>query len=1225
MSERDIFIAARTKTNPSSQAVFLDEACAGDVAVRQRVERLLRADGEHDSLVDEPAVELSDVDQTVTGAFDSSLVVGANADRRDDKEWLHMLSASSRPDSLGRIGHYEVLEFLGTGGFSIVLRALDTNLNRMVAVKLLAPQLASSASSRQRFLREARSAAAVRHENVVQVYAVEEQPLPYLVMEFVPGETLQQRLDRIGRLPMPDVIEIGRQIAEGLAAAHATGLIHRDVKPANVFLEQATGEPGGVSPRTSDFTQNTAEQVRGLTPAGSPSTLAVKLLDFGLARAVDDVSITQSGMIIGTPLYMSPEQARSESLDHRTDLFSLGSVLYAMTTGRSPFRADNTLATLKRVSEETPQPIQELVPGTPRWLCDLITKLLAKNPTERIPSAREVAELLVRCEQWDIATVLEASPVAELVNPVAELARVRTTEGEVADLNRPGTEVWRLRLRRVRVTVAALMGMIALVAIVLSLPTPNGEVIVEIPNDVPADVRKQIKIEVGGDGNLRVANEANGWAIGVKEGKYDVQLSGGGDRVQIDRNQVAVTRGKKTIVTVTLKPDNVGNINSTADAPPPAIAPFDADQAKQHQAAWAKHLDVPIEYTNSIGMKFVLIPPGEFTMGSPPAEIEAHLKEVSDAKNQPAYYFKQWQERIQSAAPQHKVVLTQPIYLGITEVTQKQYETIMGTNPAHFSATGAGKEAVANLDTQNHPVEMVTWNDAAEFCARLSESEKRKPSYFRVADAVTPLAGNGYRLPTEAEWEFACRAGTTTKFWNGDSDEDRIEVGWTSHSSGSRPHAVGELRANPFGLFDVHGNLFEWVEDAWDPKYYAQFSEQAAINPAVPNPARRPCVIRGGSWGDPANLCRASTRHAYHPLHSFGGLGFRVSLPVDAVKESLTPNRKPTDNASADAYLWPADAPSPAIAPFDAGQAKAHQEAWSKHLDVPVEYSNSIGMKFVLIPPGEFLMGSTSAEIDEAHRIANYTKMWQQHIQCEAPRHKVILTQPMYLGAHEVTQKNYTAVMGTNPSQFSSTGLGKELVANLDTQNHPVEMVNWNDATEFCAALSRKENLKPFSSRESETAASLIGTGYRLPTEAEWEFACRAGSTTAFWIGERDEDLVRAAWIDTNSGERTHAVGERQRNPLGLFDIHGNVWEWVHDGWYPTFYNQFADRPAINPTAPATGSLCVIRGGDSTSPATFGRSTFRGVFNPSTPQHTIGFRVSLTVAAVKASLQREPR
>ena len=833
MSERDIFIAARTKTNPSSQAVFLDEACAGDVAVRQRVERLLRADGEHDSLVDEPAVELSDVDQTVTSAFDSSLVVGLTSDRRDDKEWLHMLSASSRPDSLGRIGHYEVLEFLGTGGFSIVLRALDTNLNRMVAVKLLAPHLAAAVSSRQRFLREARSAAAVRHENVVQVYAVEEQPLPYLVMEFVPGETLQQRLDRIGRLPVPDVIEVGRQIAEGLAAAHATGLIHRDVKPANVFLEQATGEPGGVSPRTSDFTQNTAEQVRGLKPSGSPSTLAVKLLDFGLARAVDDVSITQSGMIIGTPLYMSPEQARSESLDHRTDLFSLGSVLYAMTTGRSPFRADNTLATLKRVSEETPQPIQELVPGTPRWLCDLITKLLAKNPTERIPSAREVAELLVRCEQWDIATVVEASPVAELVNPVAELvnpvaelARVRTTETEAVNQDRHGTEVWRLRLRRVRVTVAALMGMIALVAIVLSLPTPNGEVIVEIPNDVPADVRKQIKIEVGGDGNLRVANEANGWVIGVKEGQYDVQLSGGGDRVQIDRNQVAVTRGKKTIVTVTLKPDNVGNINSTADAPPPAIAPFDAAQARQHQAAWAKHLGVPVEYTNSIGMKFRLIPPGEFLMGSTPEEIEEGLKAAGENPT--------WRRYLRSEGPRHKVSLTQPIFLGVHEVTQRQYMQVMGMNPSEFAPTGARKESVVGLDTTHHPVEMVSWNDAAEFCAKLSLQEKLKANYLRTGETVSPLEGNGYRLPSEAEWEFACRGGTTTKYWNGNNDQDLPQVAWFGAGDGVLTRAVGELKANPLGLFDVHGNVWEWTQDEWEPTYYEQFQAKTAIDPVAP-------------------------------------------------------------------------------------------------------------------------------------------------------------------------------------------------------------------------------------------------------------------------------------------------------------------------------------------------------------------------------------------------------
>src|SRR4029077_11179695 len=147
------------------------------------------------------------------------------------------LAPPRRPDSLGRIGHYEVLEVLGRGGFGIVFRAFDDALQRVVAVKVLAPQMAATSPARKRFLREARASAQVRHENVVQVYAVEEKPLPYLVMEFIPGETLQQRLDRVGPLEVPELLSIGRQIAEGLAAAHATGLIHRDIKPGNVIIE----------------------------------------------------------------------------------------------------------------------------------------------------------------------------------------------------------------------------------------------------------------------------------------------------------------------------------------------------------------------------------------------------------------------------------------------------------------------------------------------------------------------------------------------------------------------------------------------------------------------------------------------------------------------------------------------------------------------------------------------------------------------------------------------------------------------------------------------------------------------------------------------------------------------------------------------------------------------------------------------------------------------------
>jgi serine/threonine protein kinase len=365
MSERDIFLAAREYPDPVARAAFLDQACAGAPDLRRRVERLLRADAGTDSLLDVPAAGRPATDRSAFHANTTTPAVDETLGKSSEPA-LHFLGPAGRPDSLGRLGHYEVLEVLGRGGFGIVMRAYDETLQRVVAIKVLSPPLAVTSPARQRFLREARSAAAVRHENVVQVYAVEELPLPYLVMELIPGETLQQRLDRIGPLEVAEVLRIGRQIAEGLAAAHATGLIHRDIKPANVLVERRPHAP-------------------------------VKLTDFGLARAADDASITQSGLVVGTPLYMSPEQAQGEPLDHRSDLFSLGSVLYAMTTGRAPFRAANTLAVMRRVAEDTPRPIPDLIPEAPPWLCQLIGRLHAKDREARFQSAQEVADLLGRC------------------------------------------------------------------------------------------------------------------------------------------------------------------------------------------------------------------------------------------------------------------------------------------------------------------------------------------------------------------------------------------------------------------------------------------------------------------------------------------------------------------------------------------------------------------------------------------------------------------------------------------------------------------------------------------------------------------------------------------------------------------------------------------------------------------------------------------------------------
>jgi len=375
-----VFLAALEAEDLIHQAAILDRECASDTEMRQSVEALLSAHRGATTILEGATAIPMETASTLlanTMAFDPSddqtdpsvtnpkdQVTEPNGQKEDDEQpSLEFLQPSLKPGSLGRLGHNDVLEVLGKGGFGIVVRAFDESLHRVVAIKVLAPQLASTSPARKRFLREARASARVRHANVVQIYAVEEQPLPYLVMEYIPGKTLQQRLNECGPLDLPDILRIGAQIARGLAAAHEQGLIHRDIKPGNILLE-------------SGIEQN------------------VKITDFGLARAADDASLSQSGVIAGTPLYMAPEQAKGEPPDPRADLFSLGSVLYTMASGRPPFRADTPLAVLKRVAEDTPRPIRQIIPEVPQWLCDIISRLHAKNPADRFQSAAEVAALL---------------------------------------------------------------------------------------------------------------------------------------------------------------------------------------------------------------------------------------------------------------------------------------------------------------------------------------------------------------------------------------------------------------------------------------------------------------------------------------------------------------------------------------------------------------------------------------------------------------------------------------------------------------------------------------------------------------------------------------------------------------------------------------------------------------------------------------------------------------
>jgi eukaryotic-like serine/threonine-protein kinase len=379
-----IFSTALEKKTARERAAYLAQACGSDAVLRRQVERLLEAHPQAKSFLAQPAVDRrqysnDDAPENVTSAAPTlgsearprDLVPGIGMaetqsdERRENLDRiLSFLEPPKKPGSMGRLAHYDIQELLGSGGFGIVVKAFDEKLHRLVAIKLMSPLLAATSAPRKRFVREARATAAVRHENVIAIYAVEDQPIPYLVMEYIAGPTLQQKIDTTGPLDLLDVLKIGRQIAAGLAAAHAMGLIHRDIKPANVLMED------GVE--------------------------LVKITDFGLARAVDDASITQSGLIAGTPMYMAPEQAQGEPIDQRADLFSLGSVLYTMCSGRPPFRAANTIAVLKRVVEDTPRPIREIIAEVPEWLCELISRLHAKNPAKRSTSAQDVADLLAQ-------------------------------------------------------------------------------------------------------------------------------------------------------------------------------------------------------------------------------------------------------------------------------------------------------------------------------------------------------------------------------------------------------------------------------------------------------------------------------------------------------------------------------------------------------------------------------------------------------------------------------------------------------------------------------------------------------------------------------------------------------------------------------------------------------------------------------------------------------------
>ena len=615
--------------------------------------------------------------RTHSSLFDETQAPGAPV-KAGSQELLARFEPAAGPDELGRLGGFRVLQLLGQGGMGAVFLAEDMQLRRRVALKLLRPDQAAQAGAIERFLREARAAAAVRHDHVVTIYQVgQANGLPFIAQELLEGESLDERLKRERRLPVREALRIGREIATGLAAAHEQGLLHRDVKPGNVWLEERESGVGGRESKRIEPTSGPRSPT-----SGSPRT---KLLDFGLARSQQgDEQLTHTGTVLGTPAFMSPEQAQGQAVDARTDLFSLGGVLYRMVTGRLPYQGTDVLSILRALAVDEPPPARSLNPEVPAELSRLIADLLHKDRQQRPATAAAAHARLA---------AIEFSWVSPPDCPASRPAR---------------------RIVLAMLAVAACL-LIAL-GIFLAAKTPSGQVPVELGAGVQAE---EVKIEVQGRG------------AGESKGPSPAESA---PRV------------------------------SPRTEPPLATAPFSATEAKASQRAWADFLRVPAEYRNDLGMTFQLIPPGEFIMGQSLADAAAvaalHPGDPS------------WQQAAESSAPAHRVRLTKPFYLATHEVTQDEYRRVIGKNPAHFAAEGAGREAVAGAETSRFPVESIDIVAATEFCEQLSRQEKF-------------ATGEGYHLPTEAQWEFACRAGTTTA-WTAGEGESSLLHGAPEIRAGSR-------------------------------------------------------------------------------------------------------------------------------------------------------------------------------------------------------------------------------------------------------------------------------------------------------------------------------------------------------------------------------------------------------------------------------------------------------
>ncbi len=505
-----------------------------------------------------------------------------------------------------QLGEYELLEMLGTGGMGVVYKARQTRLDKIVALKVLPQQRTLDPHAVNRFEREMKAIGRLSQPSIVQAYDAREiNGTKVLVMEYIEGLDLAKVARRLGPLPIAEACEIARQAALGLQYIHEHGLVHRDIKPSNLIL----------------------------TCQGQ-----VKILDLGLALLGEnqpgDGEVTSSESILGTADYVAPEQVSdAHSVDIRADIYSLGCTLYRLLAGQPPFsgpqysRANQKLTGHAR---DPAAPVRSKRPDVPEKLAAVLERMLAKAPGERPPTPAAIVDALKPfAAKADLRDLLRRAEAPAATDESAMATKDHVTSHQDGKLSRqrppiPESAAHRWRPSKRFAVMAMCIAAVALGTVILIM-TDRGKLQINVHDD---DVQVQV-LKNGKE--VLIVDTKTRQSVGLRSGQYEVNLLAGKPGLTLSTSHFTMRRGEKVIVEVVLPPapppsgdrpsEKAADMRNPTP-PPRAIAPFDAKKAKEHQETWANYLGVPVEFTNSAGMKFTLIPPGEFEMGSPKELID---------------------------------------------------------------------------------------------------------------------------------------------------------------------------------------------------------------------------------------------------------------------------------------------------------------------------------------------------------------------------------------------------------------------------------------------------------------------------------------------------------------------------------------------------------------------------------------------------------------------------